>query len=109
MAAGTPVVASALDGYRNVASHDVDAILVPPGEPAALADALRTVLYDHEAAERLRLAGVSRAQGFSMSALAQHYLVLYRKAIASDWKGRRSSAAAPSPWRRRMMRLAKRG
>ena len=40
MAAGTPVVASALDGYRNVATDGVDAVLVPPGDPDALAAAL---------------------------------------------------------------------
>ena len=35
MAAGTPVVASALPGYRNVATDGVDAVLVPPGDPDA--------------------------------------------------------------------------
>ena len=32
MAAGTTVVASALDGYRNVATDGVDALLVEPGD-----------------------------------------------------------------------------
>ena len=32
MAAGTPIVASSLPGYQNVATNDVDALLVPPGE-----------------------------------------------------------------------------
>ena len=41
MAAGTPIVASALDGYRNVATDGVDALLVPPGDVDALAAALR--------------------------------------------------------------------
>ena len=41
MAAGTTVVASALDGYRNVATDDVDALLVEPGDVDALAEALR--------------------------------------------------------------------
>ena len=36
MAAGTTVVASALDGYRNVATDAVDALLVPPGDVDAL-------------------------------------------------------------------------
>ena len=33
MAARTPVVASDLDGYRNVARSGADALLVPPGDP----------------------------------------------------------------------------
>ena len=40
MAAGTPVVASDIDGYRNVATDGVDARLVPPGRAEALGDAL---------------------------------------------------------------------
>ena len=55
MAAGTPVVASALDGYRNVATDGVDALLVEPGDADALADALRAVsTTDAALAERLR-------------------------------------------------------
>ena len=38
MAAGTPVVASGIDGYRNVATDGVDALLVEPGDADALAD-----------------------------------------------------------------------
>ena len=40
MAASTPVVASRIDGYTNVATHDVDSLLVEPQDPRALADAL---------------------------------------------------------------------
>ncbi len=43
MAANTAIVASALDGYRNVATDDVDALLVEPGDVDALADALQRV------------------------------------------------------------------
>src|SRR5690606_24835168 len=38
MAAGTPVIASHIPGYANVARPDRDALLVPPGDAAALAD-----------------------------------------------------------------------
>ena len=47
MAASTTVVASSLDGYRNVATHDVDALLVEPGDVEALGDALGRVTTDH--------------------------------------------------------------
>ena len=43
MAAGATVVASDIDGYRTVARHDQEAVLVPPNEPDALRDALRRV------------------------------------------------------------------
>ncbi|WP_243839130.1 glycosyltransferase family 4 protein [Ilumatobacter fluminis] len=81
MAAGTPVVASALDGYRNVATDGVDSVLVPPGDADALAGALRRVLADHHLADRLVRAGDQRADHFAMSRLADEYVALY-EAIA---------------------------
>lgn len=79
MAAGTPVVASALDGYRNVATHDVDALLVAPGDVVALASALRRVLGDGALASRLVDGGNARADCFSMSRLADSYVAVYER------------------------------
>ena len=81
MAAGTTVVASGIDGYRNVATDGVDALLVEPGSAADLADALRCGLTDAELTERLRSAGAERAQGFAMSSLADSYLSIYRSLL----------------------------
>ena len=61
MAAHTPVVASDLPGYRNVAVGDRDALLAPPGDSSALAEALRRVLDDASLAARLADAGDARA------------------------------------------------
>jgi phosphatidylinositol alpha-mannosyltransferase len=82
MAAGTPVVASALDGYRNVATDGVDAVLVPPGDAVALAAALRRVLGDERLARRLVDAGAARADQLSMEALAARYMGIYRDLLA---------------------------
>jgi phosphatidyl-myo-inositol alpha-mannosyltransferase len=82
MAAGTPVVATALDGYKNAARPDVDALLVPPGDATALADAIRRILADEDLANALRSSGVERATQFSMESLAERYLEIYRLAIA---------------------------
>jgi phosphatidylinositol alpha-mannosyltransferase len=79
MAAQTPVVASDLDGYRNVARSGADAILVPPGDPAALASALRQVLMNPSCADALVTSGQQRAEEFSMDNLAQRYLALYQR------------------------------
>lgn len=83
MAAGTPVVASSLDGYRNVATDGQDALLVPPGDVSALATALRRALDDDDLAERLRRAGRARAEQFSMRTLASAYVEIYRELIAA--------------------------
>ena len=79
MAAATPVVASDLPGYANVARADRDALLVPPGDAPALAAALRSVLTDPDLAARLVASGEQRAAEFSMERLAETYVELYER------------------------------
>jgi len=82
MAAGAPVVASDLPGYRNVARPDVEALMVPPGDATSLAAALKRVLEDASLAAGLRRAGDARASHFSMSALAHRYVEIYEEAVS---------------------------
>ncbi len=82
MAAEATVVASALDGYRNVATDRVDALLVPPGDPSSLAVALDEALADRELAGRLTIAGSRRAEDFAMSRLADRYVEIYQELVA---------------------------
>jgi len=95
MAAGTAVVASGLDGYRNVATDGENALLVPPGDADALASALKAVLYDEALAAALREAGSQRARDFSMSRLAAEYVAIYRQLIAA---GAEEGAARSTRW-----------
>ena len=83
MAAETPIVASDLPGYRKVVgTGEPAALLVPPGDAAALGTALRRVLEDADLAASLSAAGDDRAATFSMDRLAGRYLDLYRSAIS---------------------------
>jgi phosphatidylinositol alpha-mannosyltransferase len=91
MAAGTPVVASDLSGYSNVVRAGRDALLVPPGDAAALAGALRRVLGDERLASALVASGTGRAADFSMRRLGQLYLDVYASAI----EGRPPRGRAP--------------
>jgi phosphatidylinositol alpha-mannosyltransferase len=81
MAARTAIVASGIEGYRNVARRDEDALLVAPGDVDALRDALQRVLDDGELRARLVASGAARAQEFSMAKLAERYLELYEQAL----------------------------
>lgn len=82
MAARTPVVASDIPGYAKVARGGRDALLVPPGDAARLAEALQQVLRDRRVAERLVDSGRRRAEEFSMDRLAATYLERYRRLVA---------------------------
>jgi phosphatidylinositol alpha-mannosyltransferase len=81
MAAGTPVVASAIEGYANVARADVDALLVPPGDVPALRRAIQSVLDSRGLRDRLVTSGLARADEFSMTRLARRYHELYERCL----------------------------
>jgi phosphatidylinositol alpha-mannosyltransferase len=90
MASGTAVVASDIDGYRTVARDDVEAMLVPPGDADALATGLRTLLDDAARRAAFADAGRARANEFSMTHLAEQFVKIYERALASprDERGR---------------------
>ena len=77
MAAGTAVVASLIPGYANVARRSKDALLVPPGDAAALATALRKALAGGPEIKAMRESAYERASEHSLDALARLYLELY--------------------------------
>jgi phosphatidylinositol alpha-mannosyltransferase len=84
MAAGAPLVASDIDGYRNVALHDENALLVPPGNAVELGAALRAVLEDGQLRDRLVQGGKQRAETFSMTSLAHRYIDIYRELLRAE-------------------------
>ncbi|MFO7589540.1 MAG: glycosyltransferase family 4 protein [Acidimicrobiia bacterium] len=88
MAAGTALVASDLTGYRHVARDDREAVLVAPGEVAALRDGLGRILDDGANRARLVDAGRIRAQEFSMEHLAGALVERYRVAMGTAGPGR---------------------
>jgi phosphatidylinositol alpha-mannosyltransferase len=82
MAAGTPVVASDIPGYRDAAGGR--ARLVRPGDTSALSEALRDLLAPGDGVqadrrEQDRADGTARAREWSMDRLAERYESLYRK------------------------------
>ena len=62
MAAGAPVVASDIAGYRDVIAHEGNGLLASPREPAAIAAAIADVIDNPGLAQRLSDAGQRVAQ-----------------------------------------------
>jgi glycosyltransferase involved in cell wall biosynthesis len=77
MAAGRPVVATAVDGVPEIVKDGVTGFLVSPGNPAQLARALVRLLRDPRTAARFGDAARQRAQDFSTDAVVDRVLDAY--------------------------------
>jgi glycosyltransferase involved in cell wall biosynthesis len=77
MQAGLPIIATRSGGIPEAVRHGEEALLVPPEDPAALADALKRILLDSELRCRLARAARVRAEAFTWARAAQLYESLY--------------------------------
>jgi glycosyltransferase involved in cell wall biosynthesis len=85
MASGLPIVSSAVSGSVQVLRHGETGVLVPPGDAAALAEAIRQLLTDPERAQLMGRAARQQAEAlFSSDSTAQAYISLYREALVSQ-------------------------
>jgi len=95
MACGTPVVATRVGGIPEVVVDGETGLLVPPGEPAALAAAVGDLLADRARAGRLGQAGRRRVEAeFSWERVAERTLAVYRDAIDAHRSGSRMNQPA---------------
>jgi glycosyltransferase involved in cell wall biosynthesis len=73
-----PVVASDIGGIPDIIEHETSGLLVPPGDPVALAAALARLARDHPFAERLAQAGYRRVtRNFGWPAIVARWKELY--------------------------------
>ena len=78
MAAGAPVVASNITGYRSVITPGRDGVLVPPEDPQALGEAVVDLLRDPARRERLSAAGHATAQRYAWPVVTQRIVTYYQ-------------------------------
>jgi glycosyltransferase involved in cell wall biosynthesis len=82
MAAGVPVVASAVGGIPDQVRHGDDGLLVPPGDPAALCEAVLVLLEAPDLARRMGAAGCRKAAtNFSHATMVERVMKVYRTAV----------------------------
>ena len=81
MAAGLPVVASRTGGIPEVVAEGGTGLLVEPGDPAALAEALTRLAEDGTLRARMGARGRERAAGYAWDAIVPRVLAVYRAAL----------------------------
>ncbi len=79
MAAGVPIVASDIHGYKNVVQRGVQGLLVEPKNHRALAAALYRLANDPELRHRMGDAGRARAPEYSWDRVTQQIVDFYHE------------------------------
>jgi len=78
MAAGKPVVATDVGGNTEAVANGITGLLVPPGDPGALASAIIRLLGDPVSRQAFGTAGRSRAaEFFSLDGMIRKYQAVY--------------------------------
>lgn len=77
MAAGLPVVASDIAGYRSVMTHKREGLLVSPNQPAGLAQALRQLLDEPAQRQAFGQRGWLKARQYSWDHIIDRILGVY--------------------------------
>jgi alpha-maltose-1-phosphate synthase len=78
MACGTAVVGSRVGGVPEVVADGETGLLVPPGDPAALASAINVLLADEHRAAQMGRLGRARAEAeFGWASIAAQTVALY--------------------------------
>jgi glycosyltransferase involved in cell wall biosynthesis len=81
-ACGRPIVATDVPGCREIARGNVNALLVPPGDAKALADAIETLAKDRELRGRFGAAGRHMVESeFSSEKIGEQTVALYDRLL----------------------------
>lgn len=82
MAAGALVIAARTGGVIDTISDGANGLLVPPGDPAGIAAAVRRVVYDPQEAARMADRGRESVGRFSRAATANRMAEAYEDVLA---------------------------
>lgn len=81
MASGRPVLATAIDGFRQVIADGVEGLLTPPRDEAQMAAGLARLLDNPELRRQLGERGRRAAEGYAWPLVADRVMSVYESAL----------------------------
>jgi glycosyltransferase involved in cell wall biosynthesis len=81
MAFGLPVIGSRIGGIPDLVEHGRSGLLVPPNNPARLAESMHAVLTDHELRGRLSQGARTRSRQFDTAAVVPQIIEVYESLL----------------------------
>ena len=81
MAAGLPIVASDIHGYKKVVQRNVSGLLVEPKDPEAIAEAVERLIREPELRSRLGEAASRRAPEYDWKHVTEQLVAFYEEAV----------------------------
>jgi len=82
MASGVPVIGSNIGGIPDIIKDEINGLLVPAGDPQALADAIIRILKNPDLAERFRKAGLETVrERFSWDVITDQFVEVYQEIL----------------------------
>jgi len=95
MAAGLPLVASDIAGYRAAVTPGREGLLAPPGQPDALARAVEYLLNRPRLRRQMGQAGQHTARRYSWDSVAENVLAVYHR-VAKTAQPAQTGLPAPA-------------
>lgn len=81
MAAGTPVVATRCGGPEEIVLDGENGLLVPPGDPYALAEAIDKILESDYLSEKLTRNAANQIEKFKSTTKVKEYQVVFQRVV----------------------------
>ena len=81
MAAGKPVVASNIEGYASVLTHEAEGLLVPPRDEEKIAQALITLMNNEPLRQQMGARGKIKAQNYGWDSIARRVIDYYKTVL----------------------------
>jgi phenylacetate-CoA ligase len=86
-ASGVPVVSTNVGGVPDLIRHEVDGLLVAPGDAGAMARAMLSLLTDADSARRFADAGLASARRYGWTQVAPLLMAQYRRVLKRPPQG----------------------